>query len=74
MSIPRISHIEVLALDALVTPALLRRVLTRGGGLTRDVALRVVAAVTFLSCDWVASVTVTVAFAPERNESFRKWN
>lgn len=59
--VARLAHVQVLALDALVAPALLRRVLA--GGLARDVALRVVAAVALLARHRVARVAVPVAFA-----------
>lgn len=64
MSVPRVSHIQVFAFDALVPPALLRRVLA---GLTGDVTFGVVAAVAFLAGDRVANVAVAVAFASDDN-------
>lgn len=63
MSVPGVPHVQVLALDALVAPALLRRVLAVGRRLTRDVALGVVATVALLAGYWVTSVAMTVAFA-----------
>lgn len=72
MAIPGVAHIEVFALDALITPALLRRVLTGGGRLARDVALGVVATVTLLSCDWVTSVTVAVTLTSETRKCLRE--
>lgn len=58
-----VAHVEVPALDALVAPALLRRVLAGAGGLAGHVALGVVAAVALLAGHRVACVAVPVAFA-----------
>lgn len=68
VSVARVAHVEVLALDALVAPALLRRVLAAAGGLARDVALGVVAAVALLARYRVARVAVPVAFAAVTRE------
>lgn len=65
MAVPGVAHVQVFALDALIAPALLRRVLTRAGRLARHVAFRVVAAITLLAGHRVARVAVAVALAPE---------
>lgn len=65
MPVARVAHIEVAALDALIAPALLRGILARAGGLTRDVALGVIATVALLAGHRVADIAVTVTLTPE---------
>lgn len=64
--VARVAHVQVAALDALVAPALVRRVLAAAGA--GRVALRVVAAVALLARDRVAGVAVTVTFAPVEHD------
>lgn len=62
MSVPWIAHVKVSAFDALVPPALLRRVLAGLAGLTADVTFRVISAVTLFACHRVAYIAMAVAF------------